>query len=120
MNHRHIVLGCIVLCNLYTCTCSMHFIHMLASFFQLRIVKLAQTWSTMRTLLSIIFGAFGALMNLVVILIIIMFIFAVLGNQLFGPFYERYKDLHNYPELADYGGELPRLVSSWGLNDLNE
>ena len=64
----------------------------------------------MRTLLSIVFGAFGALVNLSVILLIIMFIFAVLGNQILGHYYLRYEDLVNYPELADYGGELPRFV----------
>lgn len=62
----------------------------------------------MRTLLGIIFGAFGALLNLSIILVIIMFIFAVLGNQLLGHSYLKYEDLVNNPQLADYGGELPR------------
>ena len=62
----------------------------------------------MRTLLGIIFGAFGALINLSVILLIIIFVFAVLGNQLFGPSYSKYEDLVNHPELADLNGKLPR------------
>lgn len=81
---------------------------MLLSMFQLRIVKLAQSWNTMRALLNIIFGAFSALIYLSGILVIIIFIFAVLGNQLLGSDYSNYENLANYPELEDYGGELPR------------
>lgn len=73
-------------------------------------MKIAQAWGTMRALLNIVFDAFSALFYLSLILIIIIYIFAVLGNQLFGAAYLNYKDLENYPELADYGGELPRSV----------
>lgn len=62
----------------------------------------------MRTLLGIIFGALGALVNLSVILVIVIFIFAVLGNQLLGDDYAKYKNIVDYPALADYNGELPR------------
>jgi len=76
--------------------------------FQMRIVKLAQSWNTMKTLLGIIFQTMGALVNLVIILALIIFIFAVLGNQLLGVSYGKYEDIIANPELADYGGELPR------------
>jgi len=74
----------------------------------MRIIKLAQSWSAMRSLLGIIFSTLGALLNLSIILLIIMFIFAVLGNQLFGANYNKYQNLVDYPHLADLGGELPR------------
>lgn len=67
----------------------------------MRIIKLAQSWSTMKTLLGIIFQTMGALGNLTAILGLIIFIFAVLGNQLLGDSYARFEE----PEL---GGAIPR------------
>lgn len=77
---------------------------------QMRIVKLAQSWGTMRTLLAIIFQTMGALGNLTAILLLIMFIFAVLGNQLLGEPYEQFTNTSRI-DLADFGGELPRWVA---------
>ena len=73
-------------------------------------MKLAQSWSTMRKLLGIIFGAFGALVYLSIILLLVIFIFAILGQQIFGHEYAKYEDIVTYPELADYGGKIPRFV----------
>ncbi|XP_068207434.1 sodium channel protein 60E-like [Palaemon carinicauda] len=53
----------------------------------LRVLKLAQSWRTMRVLLSIIVSTLGALGNLTFVLIIIIYIFAVIGMQLFGKNY---------------------------------
>ena len=51
---------------------------------QMRVLKLAQSWTTMKVLLSIIISTLGALGNLTFILLIVIYIFAVLGMQLFG------------------------------------
>ena len=69
----------------------------------MRIVKLAQSWGTMRTLLSIIFQTLGALGNLTAILLLIMFIFAVLGNQLLGESYRQFANTSR-TDLADFNG----------------
>ncbi|XP_071550553.1 sodium channel protein 1 brain-like isoform X3 [Panulirus ornatus] len=53
----------------------------------LRVLKLAQSWRTMRVLLSIIVSTLGALGNLTFVLLIIIYIFAVIGMQLFGKNY---------------------------------
>ncbi|CAL4063472.1 unnamed protein product, partial [Meganyctiphanes norvegica] len=53
----------------------------------LRVLKLAQSWKTMRVLLSIIISTLGALGNLTFVLLIIIYIFAVIGMQLFGKNY---------------------------------
>ncbi|XP_076054052.1 sodium channel protein 1 brain-like isoform X2 [Oratosquilla oratoria] len=61
----------------------------------LRVLKLAQSWRTMRVLLSIIVSTLGALGNLTFVLIIIIYIFAVIGMQLFG---EDYTEKNFYPD----------------------
>lgn len=50
---------------------------------QLRVLKLAQSWTTMKVLLSIIISTIGALGNLTLVLVIVIYIFAVIGMQLF-------------------------------------
>ena len=67
----------------------------------MRVLKLAQSWTTMKVLLSIIISTLGALGNLTFILLIVIYIFAVLGMQLFG------KD---YTEENFYPDPIPRLV----------
>ena len=57
------------------------------SLLQMRVLKLAQSWTTMKVLLSIIISTLGALGNLTFILLIVIYIFAVLGMQLFGKDY---------------------------------
>ena len=59
----------------------------LVFFYQMRVLKLAQSWTTMKVLLSIIISTLGALGNLTFILLIVIYIFAVLGMQLFGKDY---------------------------------
>ncbi|XP_076443937.1 sodium channel protein 1 brain-like [Babylonia areolata] len=63
----------------------------LRTFRLLRVVKLAQSWATMRILLTIIINTFGALGYLTIILILIIYIFAVMGLQLFKTKYEGYQ-----------------------------
>jgi len=65
------------------------------------VFKLAKSWPTLNRLLAIISKTVGALGNLTFVLGIIIFIFAVMGNQLFGNYYVENK--HNFP-----GGLLPR------------
>lgn len=72
-------------------------------FLQVRILKLAKSWSTMSRLLATIGQSLGALANLSVILAIIIYIFAVVGMQLFGSSYT--------PDKFD--GEVPR----WRFTD---
>lgn len=71
------------------------------SFEQLRVLKLAQSWTTMKVLLSIIISTIGALGNLTLILVIVIYIFAVIGMQLFS------KD---YTPEKFYPDPVPRLV----------
>ncbi len=61
----------------------------------MRVLKLAQSWTTMKVLLSIIISTLGALGNLTFLLIIVIYIFAVLGMQLFG---NTYTDENFYPD----------------------
>lgn len=56
-------------------------------FLQLRVLKLAQSWTTMKVLLSIIISTIGALGNLTLVLVIVIYIFAVIGMQLFSKDY---------------------------------
>ena len=63
--------------------------------FQMRVLKLAQSWTTMKVLLSIIISTLGALGNLTFLLIIVIYIFAVLGMQLFG---KTYTEENFYPD----------------------
>ncbi|XP_046399749.1 sodium channel protein 60E-like isoform X2 [Ischnura elegans] len=53
----------------------------------LRVLKLAQSWTTMKVLLSIIISTLGALGNLTFVLVIVIYIFAVIGMQLFSKDY---------------------------------
>ena len=73
-------------------------------FFQMRVLKLAQSWTTMKVLLSIIISTLGALGNLTFLLIIVIYIFAVLGMQLFGK---------TYTEENFYPDPVPRSVRFW-------
>lgn len=68
----------------------------------MRVLKLAQSWITMRVLLSIIISTIGALGNLTFILVIIIYIFAVIGMQLFA------KD---YTAERFYPDPIPRSVA---------
>jgi hypothetical protein len=72
--------------------------------FQLRVLKLAQSWITMRVLLSIILSTIGALGNLTFVLVIVIYIFAVIGMQLFG---------------KDYTTQVfePDPIPRWNFND---
>uniref|UniRef100_A0A8C8SLJ1 Sodium channel protein n=1 Tax=Pelusios castaneus TaxID=367368 RepID=A0A8C8SLJ1_9SAUR len=54
---------------------------------QLRVFKLAKSWTTLNALIKIIGNSVGAMGNLTLILAIIVFIFAVVGMQLFGRSY---------------------------------
>ena len=77
--------------------------HQLVLLLQLRVVKLAQSWATMRILLTIIINTLGALGYLTIILFLIIYIFAVMGLQLFREDYQKY----------NFGGtEAERLVLS--------
>jgi len=64
------------------------------------VFKLAKSWPTLSRLLAIISKTVGALGNLTFVVGIIIFIFAVMGNQLFGNYYVENKHL--------WGGQLPR------------
>ncbi|XP_076749485.1 sodium channel protein 60E isoform X1 [Xylocopa sonorina] len=70
----------------------------------LRVLKLAQSWTTMKVLLSIIISTIGALGNLTLVLVIVIYIFAVIGMQLFS------KD---YTFDKFYPDPVPR----WNFND---
>ncbi|XP_015174798.1 PREDICTED: sodium channel protein 60E isoform X1 [Polistes dominula] len=70
----------------------------------LRVLKLAQSWTTMKVLLSIIISTIGALGNLTFVLVIVIYIFAVIGMQLFS------KD---YTSDKFYPDPVPR----WNFND---
>ncbi|XP_071639635.1 sodium channel protein 60E [Temnothorax longispinosus] len=70
----------------------------------LRVLKLAQSWTTMKVLLSIIISTIGALGNLTFVLLIVIYIFAVIGMQLFSKDYTLDKF---YPD------PVPR----WNFND---
>jgi len=59
--------------------------------FQLRVLKLARSWTTMKVLLSIIISSIGALGNLTFVLVIVIYIFAVIGMQLFSKDYTEEK-----------------------------
>ncbi|XP_021243737.1 sodium channel protein type 5 subunit alpha-like [Numida meleagris] len=59
------------------------------SFFRLlRIFKLAKMWPALNTLMKIILNSVGALGNLTLVLIITVFIFAVVGKQVLGKYYD--------------------------------
>ncbi|XP_064599687.1 sodium channel protein type 4 subunit alpha B-like [Liolophura sinensis] len=56
----------------------------LRTFRLLRVFKLAKSWPTLNMLISIVGRTMGALGNLTIVLGIVVFIFAVMGQQLFG------------------------------------
>ncbi|CAH1772803.1 unnamed protein product, partial [Owenia fusiformis] len=60
----------------------------LRSFRLMRVLKLAKSWPTLNLLLGIIGRTLGALGNLTFVVGILIFIFAVMGMQLFGQYYE--------------------------------
>ncbi|XP_064906451.1 sodium channel protein type 5 subunit alpha-like [Columba livia] len=60
----------------------------LSYFRLLRIFKLAKSWPALNTLMKIILNSVGALGNLTLVLIITVFIFAVVGKQVLGSYYE--------------------------------
>ncbi|XP_011296659.1 sodium channel protein 60E [Fopius arisanus] len=70
----------------------------------LRVLKLAQSWTTMKVLLSIIISSIEALGNLTLVLVIVIYIFAVIGMQLFS---------------KDYTADkfFPDPVPRWNFND---
>ncbi|CAH0401394.1 unnamed protein product [Chilo suppressalis] len=70
----------------------------------LRVLKLAQSWTTMKVLLSIIISTIGALGNLTFVLVIVIYIFAVIGMQLFSKSYT--------PDKFQ-----PDPVPRWNFND---
>jgi voltage-gated sodium channel type IV alpha len=59
----------------------------LRSFRLLRVLKLAQSWSTMRMLLNAMGKSLGALGNLILILLIILYMLAIIGVNLFSESY---------------------------------
>ncbi|XP_028942552.1 sodium channel protein type 5 subunit alpha, partial [Antrostomus carolinensis] len=62
----------------------------LSSFRLLRIFKLAKSWPALNTLMKIILNSVSALGNLTLVLMITVFIFAVVGKQVLGSYYENY------------------------------
>ena len=74
------------------------------STFKFRILKLAQSWSTMGKLLSTIASSVGQLGNVTLILILVIYILAVVGVKVFGKMYT--------PEAFGEDG-VPR----WNFND---
>jgi hypothetical protein len=56
-------------------------------------------------LISIVARTVSAIGNLVIVLWIVVFIFAVMGQQLFG---EAYKEFANATKFPGEGGEIPR------------
>ncbi|KAL8566099.1 hypothetical protein ACOMHN_051825 [Nucella lapillus] len=77
----------------------------LRAFRLLRVFKLAKSWATLNMLISIVARTVSAIGNLVIVLWIVVFIFAVMGQQLFG---EQYLKFENSTEFPDMGGEVPR------------
>ncbi|NWQ81069.1 SCN4A protein, partial [Columbina picui] len=62
----------------------------LSYFRLLRIFKLAKSWPALNTLMKIILNSVGALGNLTLVLIITVFIFAIVGMQALGSYYDEY------------------------------
>ncbi|KAM9572879.1 sodium channel protein type 5 subunit alpha-like [Guaruba guarouba] len=60
----------------------------LSYFRMLRIFKLAKFWPALNTLMKIILNSVSALGNLTLVLIITVFIFAIVGKQVLGTYYE--------------------------------
>ena len=71
---------------------------------KVRILKLAQSWKTMRRLLSTMTNSVGPIGNITLILALVIYIFAMLGMKMFGNAYTPDK----------FGGKgVPR----WNFND---
>ncbi|XP_076442684.1 sodium channel protein para-like [Babylonia areolata] len=82
----------------------------LRAFRLLRVFKLAKSWATLNMLISIVARTVSAIGNLVIVLWIVVFIFAVMGQQLFGDYYLDFRNETSYPDM---GGEVPR----WNFMD---
>lgn len=82
----------------------------LRTFRLLRVMKLAQSWSTMQKLVTTIMKAMSELGALTFILLIVMYTFAVLGKELFG---EKYTTAAFAAAHPDWGGEVP----IWNFTD---
>ena len=61
--------------------------------------KLAKSWKSLNDILTIMMNTVGALSNLTFVLCIIIFIFAVMGMQLFGKDYVRWRTMQM---ITDY------------------
>ena len=59
----------------------------LLKYIQFRILKLAQSWETMRRLLSTISNSVGPIGNITLILGLVIYIFALMGMKMFGKSY---------------------------------
>lgn len=70
----------------------------------LRVFQLAQRWPAMRKIMATVASSGGSLGHLTFILVIVIYIFAVVGVQLFGSYYQA----SSFPD-----GELPR----WNMKD---
>ncbi|XP_041352774.1 sodium channel protein para-like isoform X1 [Gigantopelta aegis] len=81
----------------------------LRAFRLLRVFKLAKSWPTLNMLIAIVGRTMGALGNLTIVLAIVVFIFAVVGQQLFRPYYQKYNNETLFP---DENG-MPR----WNFDD---
>lgn len=60
---------------------------LLLKYIQFRILKLAQSWETMRRLLSTISNSVGPIGNITLILGLVIYIFALMGMKMFGKSY---------------------------------
>lgn len=76
---------------------------------QLRVLKLAQSWTTMKVLLSIIISTIGALGNLTLVLVIVIYIFAVIGMQLFS---KDYVEDRFFPDPVPRYGDVPVICDN--------
>ncbi|XP_076443926.1 sodium channel protein 1 brain-like [Babylonia areolata] len=78
-------------------TTNTKWLQFLTAFRLLRILKLAQVWPAMNTLLTIIGNALSALGQLTIILGIILYIFAIIGLQLFHDKYDKFQFPNGIP-----------------------
>mmetsp|Transcript_8574 Transcript_8574/g.25632 ORF Transcript_8574/g.25632 Transcript_8574/m.25632 type:complete len:1547 (-) Transcript_8574:159-4799(-) len=78
---------------------SVGFLSVLRIFRLFRVIRLAQHWETMGHLISTIGRSLGQVGNLCLVMLIIMYLFAVMGMQLFGEYYQP----HKFPD-----DEVPR------------
>lgn len=75
---------------------------------KLRILKLAQSWTTMKVLLEVIFNSLGSLGYLSLIIFIIVYTFALVGKQLFKEYYTEDQFGERVPRwnFTDFGHSL--------------